>query len=85
MCVNKTSCGVRCLFKFVCRNSIILMITSYQDEVLNQTSLLVCRLNDLPRGSYFMYGNCIPSFHSGNKVFGNEYLRSSECLLREQR
>lgn len=73
------------LFKFGYRNSVILMITSYQDEVLNQMSCLVCSCNDLPRGSYFACGNCIPSFHSRKNVFGNEYLRYPECLLREQR
>ena len=39
------------VFKFGYRNSVILMITSYQDEVLNQMSRLVCSCNDLPRGS----------------------------------
>lgn len=60
------------LFKFDYRNSVILMITSQQDEILNQMYYLVCSCNYLLRGSDFACGNCIPPFHSGNNVFGNE-------------
>lgn len=82
MCEYNCMWSFMSLFKFGYRNSVILMIISYQDEI--SMSHAVCTYNELPRGSLHVV-IAHHHFHSGNNIFENEYLKSPECLLKEQK